>query len=635
MKHSKISFLSLLLGLLLFLAPLFPDVQIARPKLLVLEIGTFILLLFFVVKSVFSENIKFKKTNFNLPVIAYFSYLTFAYIFSPTKYVALSEFKRMLLCILIYFISANSGGLTTVLSGFILGSTLATLYGLLQHWGNFTFFNLVINVPKLDRVFSTFGNPIFFGAHLVIFLPVLLGLLVYFYSWGKNFLGLLFGIIFILGTIALYFTKTRASWIAFAFSLLLFGILNLKSKKVKMIFVGLTAIFCSVFIVMTKNVWLRHQAHPLIWRDTLKMWLDSPFFGTGPGTFHINFPKFASEDLLKIWPQKQQIINDAHNEYIQILAELGIVGFGIFFWLIFNFFSFCVKIFKKYSDTKEIFILTGLVSAVSGILIQNIFSVDMRFIISAFYLFLLIGLVYSFEENEICIKLGISKPAKILLTLTILFLFGIFGFDKKSNIYLFSLVNFNLKSMQIKIEPSCDGTGLLPQILKPYIAQKKLSKEPDFFDERVLEPYKTISELEKLVNMPEKEFMKKMGVSKEKLPVAIAKIYEKIAWVYAKEKNFVKAIENYEKSIVLNPGEPGPYNNLGNIYFLMNNRKKAIEYYKKSIEISPGQIDAHTNLGIAYYYEGLLKEAAEQFNLVLNLDPKNEKAIVMLKKMRE
>ncbi|MEM4368529.1 MAG: tetratricopeptide repeat protein, partial [Candidatus Anstonellales archaeon] len=74
--------------------------------------------------------------------------------------------------------------------------------------------------------------------------------------------------------------------------------------------------------------------------------------------------------------------------------------------------------------------------------------------------------------------------------------------------------------------------------------------------------------------------------------------------------------------------------NLGNIMFYID-RKKAIEYYLKSIEINPRQVDARLNLGITYYLEGKLDLASEHFNEVLKIDPKNEKAIVYLKKMRE
>ena len=88
---------------------------------------------------------------------------------------------------------------------------------------------------------------------------------------------------------------------------------------------------------------------------------------------------------------------------------------------------------------------------------------------------------------------------------------------------------------------------------------------PGFFDERILEPAKTISDLEELA---------------EKYPEQ-ASVFEKLGWVYAKEKQFPKAIASFERAVQLNPGLFGVYNNLGNIYFHMNNRAKSIEYYRK------------------------------------------------------
>ena len=164
-----------------------------------------------------------------------------------------------------------------------------------------------------------------------------------------------------------------------------------------------------------------------------------------------------------------------------------------------------------------------------------------------------------------------------------------------------------------------EGAGLLPQILKPYLVQQSLNEKPDFFDEKILEPVKTIEGLEKISEQHPGE----------------PKVYEKLGWAYSKERMFGKAIENYEKAIKLNPSNPGPYNNIGNIYFLSQNRLKAIEYYQRSLSVNPAQIDAHSNIGILYYYEGKLKDAAEHFNIVLKTNPNDEKAIYYLKRMRE
>ncbi|MDI6642041.1 MAG: tetratricopeptide repeat protein [Elusimicrobiota bacterium] len=641
-------FLPTLFAILLLLNPLFPDVQITRPKLMIIELGVYLLALVWILKMLYSSEIKIRNTNLNLPILTYIVYIFAAYLLSTNKSVAISEFKRMILCSAIFFLTVNiiteKNSRNIVICGFIVGSTLATIYGLLQHWGNIVIFRWTISVPQVGRVMSTFGNPIFFAAHLVIFLPVVLGMILYvvtgkkkkFWLWRFTIFIILIGI-FLATLAAIYFTKTRAAWIGLAVSIVIFGIINLGSKKMKITFISISAVTFIVFVIITWQVWLRHQAHPVIWRDTLNMWLHYPVFGTGHGTFHINFPRYASPQLLKIWPQKAAIINDAHNEYIQILSETGIVGFAIFVAILLGFFKHGLKLRTELfqSDPRSSYIVAGSISSVAGIIVQNFFSVDMRFIISAFYMFLVMGILYSYETKYYKYKFQLSKSIRHTLLILTLLIFGIIGFDKSPAVHIASLVHLNLAKNKIIFEPQSSGTGLLPQILKPYIAQKKLSQEVDFFDEKVLEPYKTIAELEKLANMSSDEFKKQMKITADQERVARAKIYEKLAWVYAKEKNFIKAIENYENAIRLNPNIPGPFNNLGNIFFLQGMRQKAIECYKKSIEIDPKQIDARTNLGIAYYYEGKLNEAAEEFNKVLQLDPSNEKAIVMLKRMRE
>lgn len=54
-----------------------------------------------------------------------------------------------------------------------------------------------------------------------------------------------------------------------------------------------------------------------IWRDTLRMVADHPLFGVGPGTFDTAFTRYHAA-----WPA----VPHAHNQLIQDLAELGLVG---------------------------------------------------------------------------------------------------------------------------------------------------------------------------------------------------------------------------------------------------------------------------------------------------------------------
>ncbi|MCM2304855.1 MAG: O-antigen ligase family protein, partial [Elusimicrobia bacterium] len=70
----------------------------------------------------------------------------------------------------------------------------------------------------------------------------------------------------------------------------------------------------------------REWTHSLIWRDALSLWRAHPLLGCGLGRFHLEFPAFASEALKARWPEGRVIVNFAHNEYLQTLAETGPLG---------------------------------------------------------------------------------------------------------------------------------------------------------------------------------------------------------------------------------------------------------------------------------------------------------------------
>jgi tetratricopeptide (TPR) repeat protein len=170
---------------------------------------------------------------------------------------------------------------------------------------------------------------------------------------------------------------------------------------------------------------------------------------------------------------------------------------------------------------------------------------------------------------------------------------------------------------------------VLPPILKPYRAQKEVSTAPGFFDQRLLDPAKSIAELENL---------------KTQYPDEPA-LLEKLAYVYAKEirtsdglidnSMAQQSIETYRHLIRVDPSRVGAYNNLANIYYTTGKIEEALSTWKEALSIKPDFIDAHLNLGKILYSRGQLKEAAQHFEHVLKIDPSNSEAIVYLKRMVE
>ena len=80
---------------------------------------------------------------------------------------------------------------------------------------------------------------------------------------------------------------------------------------------------------------LRTDAHPelseqlrlQVDRDGLRMFLRKPMVGWGLGTFPIVYPKYRSF-------YTNVFVNEAHNDYLQLLIETGAAGFAIMLWFL-------------------------------------------------------------------------------------------------------------------------------------------------------------------------------------------------------------------------------------------------------------------------------------------------------------
>lgn len=137
------------------------------------------------------------------------------------------------------------------------------------------------------------------------------------------------------------------------------------------------------------------DARFLFWTASFLTFLDSPFWGVGLDHFKLFLPSYArkAHDVLGfVEYESMGYTNWSHNEYLQILAESGIVGF-LFLT------AFClmlVRLMHKYFARKNpaierVFLLLLL----SPFFIQALFSWPFRYPALLFIFFLLLGIVLS------------------------------------------------------------------------------------------------------------------------------------------------------------------------------------------------------------------------------------------------
>ena len=109
-------------------------------------------------------------------------------------------------------------------------------------------------------------------------------------------------------------------------------------------------------------------------------------------------------------------------------------------------------------------------------------------------------------------------------------------------------------------------------------------------------------------------------------PRYYAAIHYNLANAYKDSDILDKAIEHYRRSLSIDFGNLGTYNNLGLVYFSKGLTDKAITYFQSAIELDPDYAEAHFNLGEAYFSLGWLDKSIEHYEAFLKLRPNYKEA---------
>lgn len=127
----------------------------------------------------------------------------------------------------------------------------------------------------------------------------------------------------------------------------------------------------------------------VLWSMAGKMFADRPFIGQGLGTFMYNFEKFKPAD----YPMREEGISYAHNCFLQIAAETGLLGLLSFVCMITLLFFISVKTLKSIRNNHPYYQpLCGLVMGIFAYLVSSFFDTNIYSLQLAVLFWYLLGL---------------------------------------------------------------------------------------------------------------------------------------------------------------------------------------------------------------------------------------------------
>lgn len=188
------------------------------------------------------------------------------------------------------------------------------------------------------RLKGLYGHPMTLAGFLIIVLPILYAFLL---DWKQKRKTLLISVVlFLIAFIGLLLNETRGAWLAIAITLPVVTLLYDCSIK-KIVF--LIAFAVGTSLVFLNSPQLQNRAESitsttlqsnterlLMWQSAYEMFKDHPILGVGLGQYA---PKYLNEYKS---PEAKERQNHSHNNFLQMLAENGSVGF-VGFLLLFGY----------------------------------------------------------------------------------------------------------------------------------------------------------------------------------------------------------------------------------------------------------------------------------------------------------
>ena len=367
------------------------------------------------------------------------------------------------------------------------------------------------------------------------------------------------------------------------------------------------------------------RGRKVMWMHTLEMIADRPILGVGLDNWEFAYPPYDRGD--KITGDSEPV--RPHNDFLWIASEIGLLGLGIYIWLLFTAARTAVRLLKTGEpEVRIIALLCGI--GLVALLGHSVFSfLRERPAPSTIFWFYLAVLAL------LSARRGASTQNRFAWVVPLLGLFISAG-----ALYL------NWQHIRFDIHYQRADAYRLAGQWEDGLREIDQALDAGVFDHRAR--FLRARFLHRLGRYPEAERAYREALLAHP---NYAHTYHNLGGVYAAQKKWTSAIAAYQKALEIRPGYDQARIHLGNayvatgrveemfrtfgkipdsssyaaeacgnrgaIYLQRGDLDRAISELKKAVRLRPSYPEAHNNLAYAFEQKGQLQEAIAAYETLL------------------
>jgi len=632
-----------IITIVLFLAPLIiiPDICnfSGLPQSLFLQLSSIIIVIIWWISAIKKQEIKFKLTPLHLPVGLWILCVTISIIGETNPYEGVLIAKQWWTGFVFFFIfsTISRDKTQTFLKAIFWSGFFVAIIGLAQ------FFLDIQWIPQVRIPASTFGHKNVAIHYIMLTLPAGISI---FLTIQDRFKNNIYGLALSFVLLFIYVTYTRAGWVVLFF--MFFGLSALLlydyKKGIKPLWYSGKSVPFLVGIIIglillngsanqknfskavqhvagaTQSIF-QHLSQDLtnprrcvtdnsftgrleVWMNSLAMVKDYPITGVGVGNYRIYFQKYQSQAIQCSWVGERYRVFNAHNDHIQFLVEFGLIGLGLWLFILWRFFCM-VYVTLSHTTSHSRYLLFCPLIAVINVLINACFSFPFQMSIPPVLFMAYLGIVCSWYDNhstDTTIRLS-QKIGYFVLSLIIILFIGMLYVS-------YALIQSDKHFMKVIV---AENTKQWPIVISE--SQKALAYNPY---NKELFSYIGRAELE--MNQPEKA-IKSFDQVLSTYPYHINCLANKgTALMKMNQPNLAAAC--FKQVLHYLPVLVKVRKFLVNIYLASHAYSDDLIHELKTIrEYEPDNIDVLSHLAVVYMKLSKYQDAIKSFHAILQKQP--------------